>query len=326
MNDVPSDRSALSRIDPSLLNSSYVKSKASKPLRICCYGSSSSETPERYVAVARSLGYILAKRGHTCVNGAGAFGCMAAMNDGADLGNGHIIGVIHEMWLQQPNEPTNVRDGGAHRIFLQSTENAASINTNNSNTATTTITASWDGPKREMLVAKGKDLQERKRLLVENADAVIVLPGGPGTWDELWEMVCARGIGLSNIPIICINCYNFYEPFYTMLQRAYDDKLTKFLPHELVQFVATAEEAVQWVEATCSNSIQPPSASLSENKKRSILRSSSIMHTPLVTNMYPYGTDQLLRIGLLFTTGVVFGIILTSSLVGTKQWQLSSKR
>lgn len=30
-----------------------------------------------------------------------------------------------------------------------------------------------------------KDLQERKRLLVENADALVVLPGGPGTWDEV---------------------------------------------------------------------------------------------------------------------------------------------
>lgn len=35
----------------------------------------------------------------------------------------------------------------------------------------------------------GPDLQERKKFLVSNTDALIVMPGGPGTWDELWEMV-----------------------------------------------------------------------------------------------------------------------------------------
>ena len=193
--------SATSRIDPITLKSEFVQTKATKPLRICCYGSSSSETPERYMSAARSLGYILAKRGHTCVNGAGAYGCMAAMNEGADMGDGHIVGVIHEMWLR--NEP-NVRDGGAHRIF-QSVENAGTSQTNNEMTPTTAVAStpsnpipSWTaGTKHEMLIASGNDLQERKRMLVDKADALIVLPGGPGTWDELWEMACARGIGLS---------------------------------------------------------------------------------------------------------------------------------
>lgn len=31
----------------------------------------------------------------------------------------------------------------------------------------------------------GEDLQERKKILVEGADALLVLPGGPGTWDEV---------------------------------------------------------------------------------------------------------------------------------------------
>ena len=45
--------------------------QASKPLRICCYGSSSSRTPAKYTNAAYDLGKILAKRGHVCVNGAG---------------------------------------------------------------------------------------------------------------------------------------------------------------------------------------------------------------------------------------------------------------
>lgn len=45
---------------------------------------------------AYALGKTLALRGHVCVNGAGAYGCMAAMNDGAADHDGHIIGVVSE--------------------------------------------------------------------------------------------------------------------------------------------------------------------------------------------------------------------------------------
>jgi predicted Rossmann-fold nucleotide-binding protein len=325
-NEVP----ATLRIDPITLKSEFVQTKTSKPLRICCYGSSSSETPERYLSAARSLGYILAKRGHTCVNGAGAYGCMAAMNDGADIGDGHIVGVIHEMWLQ--NKP-HVRDGGAHPIF-QSTENAAPSKTNdettpNASTASTRSnpTTAWTGKKHEMLVAGGNDLQERKRMLVDKADALIVLPGGPGTWDELWEMACARGIGLSTLPIVCVNCDGYYDPFHEMLVRAYNDKLTKFLPHELVHFESTAEAAVKWVEAIC-NGKYPTSTSTSANlslkKKASILRKSSMLHSPaygkrsnwfsLILQYDWNGDDYVwIRTALLVTTGVALGATITNA-------------
>jgi predicted Rossmann-fold nucleotide-binding protein len=115
------------------------------------------------------LGYSLAKRGHTCVNGAGSFGCMAALNDGAAAGNGHIVGVIHEMFLVDGKDDWCVRDGGAHTVFSSSSPSSSSTRTS----------------KREMLIAGGDDLQERKKLLVQGAHALVVLPGGPGTWDEV---------------------------------------------------------------------------------------------------------------------------------------------
>ena len=59
-----------------------LENSASRPLNITCYGSSSSKTPERDLEEARLLGYILSRRGHVCINGAGSYGCMAAMNDG----------------------------------------------------------------------------------------------------------------------------------------------------------------------------------------------------------------------------------------------------
>ena len=167
---------SIERIDSSVRKSTFASELAPQPLRVCCYGSSSAMTPEKYLDEARSLGYILAKRGHTCVNGAGSFGCMSAMNDGASIGNGHIVGVIHEMFIVDGNDWC-VRDGGAHSVFSNPQER--------------------DGPIREIVVAGGDDLQERKRLLVQGADALVVLPGGPGTWDEVSQFRCYIGVALS---------------------------------------------------------------------------------------------------------------------------------
>jgi len=286
-----------SNIDPAVLQSSFVQTPALQPLRVTCYGSSSSDTPHAYLLEARSLGYILAKRGHTCVNGAGSYGCMAAMNDGCAIGDGAIVGVIHEMWLK---ESDTLRDGGAHPVF-QSTENASAAKEESGSSNGSTDTQKHGGPhrvfngtKRQMLVAGGKDLQERKRLLVDNADALVVLPGGPGTWDELWEMACAKGIGLSRLPIVCVSVNGYYEPFHRMLQRAYDDQLTKLQPHEIVHFVETATEAVEWVEAVHSGTVVagvPKKPSF----KAAALRKSSFLHTPVVGGSSFSFTDSIRR-------------------------------
>lgn len=76
-----------SGVDPKVRECAFAQcGEAPEKLRVTCYGSSSSDTPEIYLQEARSLGYLLAKRGHTCVNGAGSFGCMAAINEGAAMG------------------------------------------------------------------------------------------------------------------------------------------------------------------------------------------------------------------------------------------------
>jgi len=251
--------STFSQIDPLLLNSEFVSQVVKTPLRVCCYGSSSSSTPEKYLKEAQSLGYILAKRGHTCVNGAGPYGCMAAMNDGADAGDGHIVGVIHEMFVLDNSDWLKREGIGAHRVFSG-------------------IVPGRTGAKRELLIAGGNDLQERKKLLQENADGLVVLPGGPGTWDELWEMACARNLGISNLPIVCISVDGYYDAFQSMLERAYTDKLLRLKPQDIVHYEPTAEKAIRWLEQIAKNTPNPNSNTI--QKRETLLKRTSIMEPP----------------------------------------------
>jgi len=110
--------------------------------------------------------------------------------------------------------------------------------------------------------------------LVQNADGLVVLPGGPGTWDELWEMSCARHLGLIDLPIVCVNVNGYYEPFREMLQRAHKDELIKLLPEQIVHFADTAEEAVRWIELERAGAPQPSQKKTMQNRTLELNRSS----------------------------------------------------
>lgn len=202
--------------------------KSNSSLRICCYGSSSSRTQERYKTDAYILGQTLSRRGHTCVNGAGAFGCMGALNKGVEDANGPggVFGVIHEMFIKKDESSKTGKDSwleGCAPVFLNS-DNA------------------------EIFVAGGNDLQQRKKKLVENADALIVMPGGPGTFDELWEMACSKQIGIIDIPIVCVNIDGYYDHFYSILQRAQEDEFLYKQPEDILHFEPNSSKAVEWIE------------------------------------------------------------------------------
>ncbi len=55
-------------------------------------------------------------------------------------------------------------------------------------------------------------MHERKKLMLGNADAVIALPGGPGTLDELIEVLTWRHLGLHEKPAFLLNTNDYWGP------------------------------------------------------------------------------------------------------------------
>ncbi len=64
------------------------------------------------------------------------------------------------------------------------------------------------------------DLHERKRLMIEGADAVIALPGGTGTLEELFEALTWKRLGLYRNPIVLVNTRGFFNPLLELLERS----------------------------------------------------------------------------------------------------------
>ena len=63
-----------------------------------------------------------------------------------------------------------------------------------------------------------KDMHERKRLMFENSDAFVALPGGIGTLEELVEQLTWSQLGQHTKPIVVANIDGFWDPLLNLLE------------------------------------------------------------------------------------------------------------
>ncbi|GCE27517.1 cytokinin riboside 5'-monophosphate phosphoribohydrolase [Dictyobacter alpinus] len=68
-----------------------------------------------------------------------------------------------------------------------------------------------------------KTMHERKALMADLADGFIALPGGFGTFDELFEIVTWSQIGIHHKPIGLLNVSHFFDPLLTLVNHASDE-------------------------------------------------------------------------------------------------------
>ena len=97
---------------------------------------------------------------------------------------------------------------------------------------------------RLMDVVVTADMHQRKQMMSNMADAVIALPGGVGTLEELLETLTWRQLGLVKVPIIILNTLGYYDPLLAMLRHAIDEGFMKPSHGQLWQGAATPADAV----------------------------------------------------------------------------------
>lgn len=64
-----------------------------------------------------------------------------------------------------------------------------------------------------------EDMRERKHRLLTGADAVVALPGGTGTLEELFEAITLKRLALYFNPIILLDTNGFYAPLQGFLEQ-----------------------------------------------------------------------------------------------------------
>src|ERR1700733_14824115 len=83
-------------------------------------------------------------------------------------------------------------------------------------------------------------MHERKALMAELSDAVIALPGGTGTLDELFEMFTWSQLGLTRGPMGLLDVADYWRPLLRFLEHAVNER---FLRAALLETLFVAREA-----------------------------------------------------------------------------------
>lgn len=93
-------------------------------------------------------------------------------------------------------------------------------------------------------------MHERKQTMAALSDAVIALPGGCGTLEELLEIITWKQLGLYLNPIVVLNIDGFYDPLLAMLDKAIEEKFMRREHAEIWTVASTAQEAIDLLYTT----------------------------------------------------------------------------
>ena len=72
-----------------------------------------------------------------------------------------------------------------------------------------------------------QSMHERKATMVEMSDAIVAIPGGIGTLEELIEAYTWLNLRIINYPIGILNTDGFYDPLIEMLDKMVDHRFLK---------------------------------------------------------------------------------------------------
>ena len=104
----------------------------------------------------------------------------------------------------------------------------------------------WDHSNvKEMILTQ--DMGERKKQMFAMADAVVALPGGVGTLEELTEAITMRQLGLFIGPIIILNTLNFYKSFIEFLEHMISGNFLRYEHKGIWEIAKTPEDVMSYL-------------------------------------------------------------------------------
>lgn len=91
-------------------------------------------------------------------------------------------------------------------------------------------------------------MHERKRTMAERSEAFVVLPGGYGTFEEMFEMVTWLQLQLQSKPVGILNLERFYDPLLEFLKHAANEGFIRPEHWDLLIVEHTAELLLERLE------------------------------------------------------------------------------
>jgi uncharacterized protein (TIGR00730 family) len=92
-------------------------------------------------------------------------------------------------------------------------------------------------------------MHERKKVMFMNCDAVVVLPGGAGSLDELFEVLTWRQLGLHEKPCVLVNVSGYWDPLIALVDHMIAQGFVGEEVRDFFEVVADGEAALDALAA-----------------------------------------------------------------------------
>jgi uncharacterized protein (TIGR00730 family) len=93
------------------------------------------------------------------------------------------------------------------------------------------------------------DMHTRKKMMYELSDAAIILPGGNGTLDELFEMLTWNTLQIHNKKIFLLNSGGYYQHLIAHLQTMQAEGFLYEQWTDRLKVISSPEEIISWLTA-----------------------------------------------------------------------------
>jgi len=97
-----------------------------------------------------------------------------------------------------------------------------------------------------------EDMRTRKHEMLTRASAVVALPGGTGTLEELFEAITLKRLGLFLGPIVIVNTRGYYDPLLDQLAVAIERRFMDARHAAMWTVVATPEDVLPAISSSPS--------------------------------------------------------------------------
>jgi uncharacterized protein (TIGR00730 family) len=90
-----------------------------------------------------------------------------------------------------------------------------------------------------------KDMHERKAMMAQLADGFVAMPGGMGTFEELFEMLTWSQLGIHSKPVGLFNVAGFYDQLVGFMEHVKEQGFIRPQHADLMMVESSAERLVQ---------------------------------------------------------------------------------
>src|SRR5512132_2099442 len=102
-----------------------------------------------------------------------------------------------------------------------------------------------DGDCEELVVTDG--MRDRKAMMEQRGDAFVALPGGFGTFEEFFEIICGKQLGYHNKAIVLLNIAGYYGPLLEMIERGHEMSFIRPRARELYHVATSVADAIEYL-------------------------------------------------------------------------------